>query len=190
MKPAMPSKIDFMNNDNFPAIGKLQMDLLVMALACDLTRVATIQWENSVGDVRFTWLPGQNITRGHHDMSHDGDTVAQTIEWLTQINIWYAQQFNYLLEAMKKVPEGSGTMLDNTLILWCNELSKGSSHSHPDMPFLLAGHAGGALPGGQFLKFSGTVSHNNLLVSCLNLMDVPATTFGNPANCTGRLTGV
>ena len=81
-------------------------------------------------------------------------------------------------------------MLDNTLILWCNELSRGNAHSHPDMPFVLAGHAGGALPGGQFLKFSGTVPHNNLLVSCLNLMDVPATTFGNPAYCTGRLAGV
>ena len=190
VKPAMPT-IDYRASANFPAVGKLQMDLMVMAMACDLTRVGTLQWEQSVGDVKFSWVDPA-ITRGHHDMSHDGDTSTDTIEMLTKINIWYAEQLNYLIEAMKKIPEGNagGTMLDNTLILWCNELSKGSAHSHPDMPFLLAGHAGGALPGGQFLKFSGTVPHNNLLVSCLNLMDVPATTFGNPAYCTGRLTGV
>jgi hypothetical protein len=189
-KPAMPT-IDSKANANFPMVGKLQMDLMVMAMACDLTRVGTLQWEQSVGDVKFSWVDPA-ITRGHHDMSHDGDTSTDTIEMLTKINVWYTEQFNSLLEAMKKIPEGpsGGTMLDNTLILWCNELSKGSSHAHNDMPFLLAGHAGGALPGGQFLKFSGNISHNNLLVSCLNLMDVPATTFGNPANCTGRLTGV
>ncbi len=187
-KPAMPT-IDYKASAYFPAVGKLQMDLLVMAMACDLTRVGALQWERSVGDVRFSWVDPA-ITRGHHDLSHDGDDVATTVEQLTKINVWYTEQFNYLIEAMKKIPEGSGTMLDNTLILWCNELSRGNAHSHPDMPFVLAGHAGGALAGGQFLKFSGTVSHNNLLVSCLNLMDVPATTFGNPAYCTGRLTGV
>jgi hypothetical protein len=188
VKPALPT-IDYKANANFPAVGKLQMDLLVMALACDLTRVGTLQWERSVGDIRFTWVDPA-ITRGHHDFSHDGDDNAATVELLTKINVWYTEQFNYLIEAMKKIPEGNGTMLDNTLILWCNELSRGNAHSHPDMPFVLAGHAGGALAGGQLLKFSGTVSHNNLLVSCLNLMDVPATTFGNPAYCTGRLTGV
>ena len=187
VKPAMPT-IDYRANANFPAVGKLQMDLLVMAMACDLTRVGTLQWEKSVGDVKFTWVDPA-ITRGHHDFSHDGDSAVDTVEMLTKINVWYTEQFNYLIEALKKVPEGTGTMLDNTLILWCNELSRGNAHSHPDMPFVLAGHAGGALPGNQFLKF-GSVPHNNLLVSCLNLMDVPAATFGNPAYCTGRLAGV
>ncbi|MCU1282588.1 MAG: hypothetical protein JWM53_6134 [bacterium] len=186
MKPAMPSKIDFMNNDNFPTVGKLQMDLLVMALACDLTRVATIQWENSVGDVRFTWLPGQNITRGHHDMSHDGDNVAQTLEWLTQINIWYSQQLAYLLGEMKKIPEGSGTMLDNTLVFCVNELARGNAHSHNPMPYLLAGGAGGAIQTGRFLKYNGD-PHNNLLVSLMNAMGAPATKFGDPNFCTGAL---
>ena len=73
------------------------MDLLVMALACDLTRVASIQWENSVGGTRFSWL---GMDRGHHDMSHDGDDNTDTVEKLTQINIWYSQQFLYLMDAM------------------------------------------------------------------------------------------
>jgi hypothetical protein len=187
-RPAAPTVTSYKANDSFPQVGQAQMDLMVMALACDLTRVATIQWEKSVGDVQFKWVDS-TITRGHHDMSHDADTIADTQEKLTKINIWYAQQLNYLIEAMKKIPEGSGTMLDNTLILWCNELSKGNLHSHDHMPFLLAGHAGGALRGNQFLQVS-KIPHNNLLVSCMNLMGLPDTTFGNPAYCTGPLGGL
>jgi hypothetical protein len=185
-KPAAPT-IDYKANDNFPAIGKLQMDLLVMAMACDLARVGTVQWERSVGDVRFTFVDA-TITRGHHDMSHDPDTNTATQEMLTKINVFYAQQLNYLIEKLKAVPEGSGgTMLDSTLILWCNELSTGNAHSHNPMPFVLAGHAGGALRTGRYLKAASNTPHNNLLVSCMNLMGVAGTTFGNPAYCTGPL---
>jgi hypothetical protein len=187
MKPAAPT-IDYKANANFPAVGKLQMDLLVTAMACDLTRVGTVQWERSVGDVRFTWVD-PSITRGHHDMSHDTDDNADTIDKLTKINTWYAGQLNYLIEALKAIPEGTGTMLDNTVILWCNELAKGNQHSHSPMPFVLAGHAGGALQTGRMLKFNGT-SHSNLLVSLMNMMGVPATTFGNPMYCTGPLAGL
>jgi hypothetical protein len=183
-KPGEPAKLDFMANDNFPMVGKLQMDLLAMALACDLTRVATLQWENSVGNVRFTWL---GYTRGHHDMSHDGDSVTDTVEALTKINIWYSEQLAYLLGKLKSIPEGTGTMLDNTLVLCVNELARGNAHSHNPMPYLLAGGTGGGLQMGRFLKFSSQPPHNNLLVSVMNAMGVQATTFGDPKFCTGPL---
>jgi hypothetical protein len=190
-KPAMPTG-DFKMNASFPAVGKLQMDLLVMAMACDLTRVGTVQWENSVGGTQFTWVD-PTITRGHHDMSHDDDSNADTMEKLTKINVWYAQQLNYLLTALAAVPEptatGMGTMLDNTVVVWCNELAKGNIHSHAPQPFVLAGGAGGALQTGRFLQFN-KVPHNNLLVSLINLMGGAATTFGNPAYCTGPLAGI
>jgi Protein of unknown function (DUF1552) len=190
-KPAMPTG-DYKMNASFPAVGKLQMDLLVMAMACDLTRVGTVQWENSVGGTQFTWVD-PTITRGHHDMSHDDDSNADTMEKLTKINIWYAQQLNYLLTALAAVPEptasGMGTMLDNTVVVWCNELAKGNIHSHAPQPFVLAGGAGGALQTGRFLQFN-KVPHNNLLVSLINLMGGTATTFGNPAYCTGPLAGI
>jgi hypothetical protein len=182
-KPTDPGTLDYMNNDNFPTVGKLQMDLMAMALACDLTRVGTIQWENSVGNVQFTWL---NITRGHHDMSHDGDDVTATIAQLTQINTWYMQQLAYFLGKLKSIPEGDGTMLDNTLVFVCNELSRGNVHSHNPMPYLLAGGTGGGLQMGRFLTFNGD-PHNNLLVSLMNAMGVAGTTFGDPSFCTGPL---
>jgi hypothetical protein len=188
-KPAAPGKLDFMNNANFPMIGQLQMDLMVMAFACDLTRVGTIQWENSVGQAIFTWLAGQNITRGHHDMSHDPDTNTTTIEMLTQINIWYSQQLAYLLGKMKGIQEGTGTMLDNTLVLCVNELARGNVHSHTPMPYLLAGGAGGALQTGRFIQNKGD-PHNNLLVSVMNAMGVSGNTFGDPNFCTGPLAGL
>ncbi len=200
VKPGMPpeqqnvlpkapeaTKLDYKSNDKFPEIGKLQMDLLAMALQCDLTRVATLQWENSVGGTRFTWL---GASRGHHDMSHDPDDVPDIKELLIKINIWFSQQLAYLMGKLAAVQEGDSTLLDNSLILACNELSRGNSHSNADMPFVLAGRAGGKLKGGRYLKFPGTISHNNLLVSILNMFDVPATTFGNPMWCTGPLSGL
>jgi hypothetical protein len=188
VKPMAPT-IDYRANDNFPAIGKAQMDLMVMALACDLTRVATIQWERSVGDVRFSWL---GADRGHHAISHDPDSTADAVEMLTKINVWFSEQFAYLLTKLASIKEGAGTMLDNTLVLWCNELSRGNAHSHPDMPFVLAGRAGGALRSGRFLSYPKTanVPHNNLLVSVMNAMGVPEQTIGNPAYCTGPLTNL
>ena len=184
--PLAPGKVDYKANDNFPALGKLQMDLLVMALACDLTRVGTLQFEQSVGNVRFTWVDPA-ITRGHHDLSHDGDSVTDTVEQLTKINIWYAEQFAYLLDSLARLKEADGSsVLDNTLLIWVNELARGNAHSHDQMPYVLAGGAGGALRTGRFLSYK-KVSHNNLLVSCMNLMGVAGTSYGDPTFCTGPL---
>jgi hypothetical protein len=182
-KPA-PVTMNAGSNDAFPAVGKLQMDLLVMALACDLTRVASLQWSRAVSPTRFTWL---QITRGHHDISHDGDTNTVSVDQLTQINNWYAQQMAYLLGKMAAIQEVGGTLLDNSLVLWGNELAKGNAHSRNDAAYLIAGSAGGYFQTGRYLAYTGTVQHNNLLVSCINAFGIPATTFGNPAWCTGPL---
>jgi len=171
-------------NDNFPAVGELQMDLLVMALTCGLTRVASLQWSRSVSHVRFTWL---GINDGHHDLSHLGDDDPNAVSSLTKINNWYAARYASLLDRMKKVSDGDGTLLDSTLLLWSNELAKGNTHSRIDAPYVLAGRAGGALRTGRYLRYDGTVPHNNLLVSLLQAMDLPDTRFGKAEWCTGPL---
>jgi len=184
--PALPT--DLTANDNYPAVGTLQMDLLVMALACDLTRVASLQWSRSVSQVRFTWL---DIHEGHHDLSHLPDSDAQAVDKLTRINTWYAQQLAYLLGRLATAPEADGSrLLDSSLVLWSNELGKGNSHSRQNAPYVLAGSAGGALRTGRFLQFTGDPPHNDLLVSLLNAMDVPTTTFGKPEWCRGPLPGL
>lgn len=176
-------------NDSFPAVGSQQIDLLVMALACDITRVASLQWSRSVSPTRFTWL---GINEGHHDLSHLGDDDAVAVDKLERINRWYAAQFAALIGKLKAIPEGDGTMLDNSLLLWCNELAKGNVHRHTDAPYVLAGRAGGGLKTGRFLSFGGdaSVPHNNLLVSLLNALGLPDTTFGKPEWCQGPLSGL
>jgi hypothetical protein len=178
------------NNDAFPDVGSLQLDMLAMALACDITRVASLQWSRSVSQVRFTWLP-MPVPEGHHDLSHRSDDDADAVAKLTRINAWYASQLAGLITRLKAIPEGDGTVFDNTLILWANELAKGNTHSRFGAGYVLAGRAGGALRTGRFLDYTGqSIPHNNLLVSLLNLMDVPDKSFGKTDWCTGPLAGL
>jgi hypothetical protein len=181
-RPATPAP----GPDAYGATGEMQIDLLVLALACGQTRVATFQWSRSVSDLRFTWL---GIDDGHHALSHlpDTDTLAQ--DKLAAINTWYAERFASLVQKLKSYEEGEGTLFDQCLLIWCNELARGNVHSRIDAPYVLAGSAGGALRTGRFLRYSGDVPHNNLLVSILNTFGVPDTTFGRREWCTGPLTG-
>ena len=179
------AQIDLTNIANYPAVGKVQMDMLAASLACDQTRVASLQWSHSVSDIPMPWL---NIGTGHHTLSHKDDTDTVSQGQLVQINTWYAQQFAYLLQKLDSIQETDGsTLLDNCLVLWINELAKGNIHSHKPLPVVIAGKCGGAITSGTFKQLSTPVPHNNLLVGIANAMDVGITTFGNPAYCTGAL---
>jgi hypothetical protein len=174
--PQQGSPLDTMREQNFPTIGKLQMDMLAMAICCNLTQVASIQWSSAVSDVVFTWL---NISRGHHTYSHEGDNNTEAVEALTKINRWYAEQFAYLLKKLEDCQEGTGTVLDNSLVLWGNELGKGNSHTRENIPFVLAGSAGGAIKTGRHLKYPRT-PHNHLLISIAHAMgDTQRQIFGD-----------
>lgn len=171
----------------FDQVGRVHMDMMVMAMACELSPVNTLQWGNAQAGNRFPWL---GIDRGHHDLSHDGDSVSSTIDMITRINQWYAQQFAYLITRMKEVTEADGgSLLDHSVLLWCNELGRGNSHTRRDIPYVLAGSASGAIETGRFLSYTNE-PHGNLFVSLLNALDIPATTFGDPDYCTGPLTGL
>ena len=179
------STLDLNDVNNYPAIGKVQMDMLVASLACDQTRIASLQWSHSVSDIPMPWL---NIGTGHHTLSHKDDTDTVSQQALVDINTWYAQQFAYLIGKLDAVPEPDGsTLLDNCLVVWINELSKGNIHSHKPLPVVIAGGGGGAFRTGRFVTYNPVQPHNNLLVSLANAMGTNITTFGNPAYCTGAL---
>jgi hypothetical protein len=175
--PAQPPMIDAVGEDNMPLVAGLQADLMVMALACDLTRVASLQHSTGANNIRFPFLQSY---ADDHQLSHSGDndTTSQN-EWIMR-QTWYSGRFAHLLERLKSIPEGAGTMLDNTLILWVSDIAVGNTHSHKNMPFILAGRAGGALRTGRFLSYTNT-RHNDLLTAILAAMDVPRPTFGDPA---------
>jgi hypothetical protein len=186
-KPAMGAQLDYKLDANMPAVGKLQMDLLAMALSCGLTNVASLQWSRAYGlsVMPFASNPGgPRIADAHHSLSHNTD--AGTLAQLTAINIWYAEQFAYLIDKLKAAPDGAGTLLDNTAVLWANELGEGASHTTSNIPFVLAGKLGGALRTGRFLQYSSR-PHNDLLTALANAYGVPGKTFGNPAYCTAPL---
>lgn len=194
--PVLGEKIDLNSPANYPAIGKLQTDLLVMAMRCDLTRVATLQWSASTNNKPYPYLMydagdgPKPIAGDEHVMGHQPDSDLHAWGALRVIRRWYMEQFAYLLQALDSTPEGDGTMLDHSVVMLGSELARGNTHSHSDAPFLLAGSAGGYFKTGQHLSFEGKNPHNNLLVSLLNSMGIETNTFGMPEYCTGPLNGL
>lgn len=181
--PTMGNKINTTDNKNYPTIGKLFMDLTAMTLACDLSRIVTLQWSRAVSNISMPWI---NVSDGHHSLSHEGDSNGTAESKLIKINTWYAEQFAYLLGKLDSIPEGNGTMLDNTIVVWGNELGKGNSHTRRDIPFVLAGSCDGYFQTDRHYVYNKD-PHNNLLVSLANAMGDPIKTFGNPKYCSGPL---
>lgn len=188
--PSLGDKVAANALENTPQVFDRQMDLIAAAFACDLTRVASLQY--SMGDNDFTTYPWLGITRSaHHDITHAGDGDAQAKADLTKIYRWYAERFAYLLDQLAAVKEGNGTLLDNTLVIWGSELGKGNTHDSHPTPFIVAGGAGGRLKGGRALWSPVYTPHNRLLVSACQLMGLPnVQTFGSTDNGKGPLPGL
>jgi hypothetical protein len=168
-------------NDNLPKISKLQIDLMVNAFAADFNRVASIQFTNSVGQARMKWL---GITEGHHELSHHPDSNESSVDKLTRINKWFCEQLAYLAKRLAETPEpgGGGSLLDNTTVVWTNELGKGNSHTHDNIPFVLVG-GGLDFKTGRAVKYTGRVPHNRLLMAFAHAFGHRVKTFGNPNQC-------
>jgi hypothetical protein len=160
----------------------MQIDLMVNSFAADFARLATFQITNSVGQARMRWI---GITEGHHELSHAPDTDAKAVDKLTRINKWYCEQMAYLAKRLAETPEpgGPGSLLDNTLVVWTNELGKGNSHTLDNIPFVLVGN-GLDFKMGRSLKFP-RVPHNRLLLSLAHGFGHRIDRFGNPDFCSG-----
>ena len=147
-------------NDNTPDISRMQIELLVNSLANDMTRVASLQFMRSVGQARMRWL---EIEEGHHSLSHEPDSNQQAHDKLKRINSWFAGELGYLAKRLAETPEPTRpdqSLLDNTQIVWLNELGKGNSHTLDNIPFLLVG-GGARFNTGRAIDFGG-VPHNRL----------------------------
>jgi len=171
-----------LDNDSIPQITRLQTELLISAFQNDMARVSTFQFTNSVGGARMKWI---GIDESHHSLSHDPDLNTGSVEKLTKINTWFAEQIAFLAKRLQETPEpdGKGNMLDNTTIVWTNELGKGNSHTHEDIPWVLIG-GGLGFKTGRALKFKKE-PHNRLLMSIAKGFGHPMKTFGNPSLCEG-----
>ena len=171
-----------------PRISKLQIELLVNAFRGDFARVATLQLTNSVAARGCAGSTFPRATTSFRTMP-DSDKAAQ--DKLTRINRWYCEQMAYLARRLAETPEpgGSGSLLDNTLIVWTNELGKGNSHTLDNIPLVMVG-GGLDFRMGRSLKYPN-VPHNRLLLALAHAMGHEIKTFGNPDYCGGGpLTGL
>ena len=168
------------DNDNIPKITKLQIELLVNSFQADFARLATLQFTNSVGGARMRWL---GVEKGHHELSHEPDSNEEVQAQLTKINRWYCEQMAYLAQRLAATPEpgGSGSLLDNTTIMWTNELGKGNSHTLDNIPFVLVG-GGLGFQMGRSRKFRRQ-PHNRLLLALAHGFGHHLEKFGNPNYC-------
>jgi hypothetical protein len=181
--PGAPAAVNPDDAGAMHMVSQAHIDLITMAFACDITRVASLQYSNGANHHTFPFI-GSNSDG--HGLSHAADDdAASWAEWTVR-QTWYCEQFAYLLGKLAAIPEGDVTMLDHTVVLWVNELSKGNTHSHQRMPFVLAGSGGGYFRTGRYCTYVNA-PHNDLLVSLQNAFGIEEQTFGSPEHCTGPL---
>jgi hypothetical protein len=173
-EPELDPNIELVN-DNTPQLARMQIDLLVNAMANDMTRIGSLQFMRSVGQARMRWL---DINEGHHSLSHEPDKNEGAQEKLEKINIWFAQQLAYLAKKLKETPETgqNGNMLDHTTIVWVNELGKGNTHTLDDLPIVMVGGEATRTPG--FHDVGNKIPHNRLLMTLAHSMGHRIQTFG------------
>jgi len=174
--------VDASTDAMIPTVGKFMMDMMVMAMACDLTRVGTFQWSDTEAKHQFPWL---NLSEHHHFYQHDGGFKPNEC---ATIGTWYSQQHAYLLQEMDKIDMGGHTLLDESVVFFGSELSHPGNHRKDNMPFILAGKGSGLRPG-RHVRFSGRTS-NDLLVTILNLFGDTRTAYGEPSYNQGPLAGL
>jgi len=184
-KPEAPPKLDPVSETDMPQIAELELDLLALAFACDLTRVASFEISTALNRIRYPWV---NSMGEGHTLSHSGASDESAKTQLLARQNWHSSLIARLFDRLASVKEGEGTVLDNTLLFWGNEVSMGTTHSHDNMPFVVAG-GGWALRTGRYVQYQGQ-SHGQLLVSLLNAMGVPDTTFGAADFSAGPLSGL
>jgi hypothetical protein len=169
VKPAAGYERKLYDNDSFPALLKMQTDLLVAALSCHATRIATLQWSRTFSMLRHTWL--EPNAPQHHTNSHL--TSDDAVSWQYRMSYWYAQQLAYLLERMSAVTEGDGNLLDHSLVVWGYDMNYGAVHDMSPAIAVLAGGLGGAIDSGKngrLLDFAGKYDWTQLLVTICQAM--------------------
>ena len=176
--PAMEKPIGI--PEKFSDYAKLMMDLQVLAFQADVTRVGTFMIGHEMSGRAY---PELGFGDPHHSLTHhQGDTSK--IEKVVKVNVFHTTLFNYLLERMKSVPDGDGTLLDHSLILYGSPLSDGNMHTYKDLPVLLITPGVAAMRGGRHLRYPKDTPVADLYLALLEKLGIQAETFGDS---TGRL---
>jgi len=172
--------------DHVQEWSDLQIQMIAQALACDLTRIVTLQYFEDGVDGGAPWaqpaVAPSNPWYDPHVCTHADTGAPGRAEAIANYQLWFSAQVVKLMDALAAIPEGNGTVLDHTLIFWTNE--NGEAHDLANIPMLLAGGANGAFQMGRWLQYpgSGQTPHNQLLVSMANAFPgVSINSYGNTA---------
>src|SRR5262245_11255895 len=175
--PQRPSGVPFEYEEHI----KMMYDLLALAYQANVTRVATFMVSREVSNRTY---PQVGVTDGHHAISHHQNR-AEAMEKNVRIQTYNISQFKYFLDRLKGTPDGDGTLLDHTLLLYGSNMSNSNAHDHFPLPNVVVGGAAGVMKGGRHLRYPDHTPMANLLVSMLSKVGVREEKLGDS---TGLLT--
>ena len=155
---------------------EIMLDLMVLAFQADATRVSTFMFANDVSGRNFSFLDGVNS--GHHEVSHH-QNKQEKIKQYQLINRWHVEQLARMLEKMRSVREGDGTLLDNSMIMFGSSFSDGNRHDPDNLPILLAGRGGNTIQAGHHIAADGEVPICNLYLTLLRKNGIDLKSFGD-----------
>ena len=154
---------------------------MVLAMQTDSTRVGTLMTAHGFSRQNFSFLDG--VTSDHHGMSHHQEKPDAVEEYI-RVSHWYIQQFAYLLQRMKSVDEGYGSLLDNSIVLYGSGMKDGNGHKKQDLPILLAGSGQGALKPGQHIALKPHTPLANLHLTLAQKFGIEADSFNHASTGT------
>jgi len=159
----------------FEEHARLMFDLQVLAYQCDLTRVTTFMIGRELSGRSY---PEIGIPEAHHPLSHHEGNPAK-IAIMAKLNAYHASQFAYFIEKLRSTPDGDGSLLDHSMILYGAGMSESNEHYPYNLPVLLLGGGAGRLKGGRHIKFPDDAQLASLHVTLLDKMGVPMEQVGN-----------
>ena len=161
--------------DKFSDYARLMMDLQVLAFQGDMTRVATFMVGHEMGGRAY---PELGFGDQHHSLTHHQGDKAK-IEKVIQINVFHAKLYQYFLEKMRSVPDGDGSLLDRSLLVYGSPLSDGNMHLYRDLPVLLVAGAATGIAGNRHVRYPDDTPMANLYLTLLDRLGVNLERFGD-----------
>jgi hypothetical protein len=162
---------------------KLMFDLQVLAMQGDITRISTFQMARETSTRTY---PEIGVSDPHHPLSHHGNDAAK-IARIAKINEYHVSLFAYFLERLKETPEGNGSLLDNSLLLYGSGMGNPNLHDHSNLPIIVAGGAAGGMKGGRHIRYDKPTPMANLHLTLLDKAGVKMDSF---ADSTGKVDGL
>ena len=154
---------------------KLLMDLQIVAFQAEITRVSTLMFARELSGATY---PETDIRDPFHNLSHHSNDRGN-MDRFARLNTYHMTKFAYFLERLKALPDGDGTLLDHSLVLYGSSLSDGNQHNFSPLPIVVAGGASGQLKGGRHVKYPKDTHMSNLLLAMLDKLGARLDTFGD-----------